>query len=200
MTTKFQKGFTLIELLIVIGILAVLATVTVLVLNPGQLFAQARDSQRISDVNTLKDAISLFVAANTGPDMDGALSYCPTGTGASVAAASSTASLPARQPIAGQAGVLTVNGLGWVPLDFSTVASLTGATPLSNLPRDPSNTNGASTNLNYQYFCDNTLDTFELNTNMESTRYNSGTENKENSDGGDNNSVYEVGTQTGLNL
>ena len=34
-----KKGFTLIELVIVIGILAILATVVVLVLNPAQLLA-----------------------------------------------------------------------------------------------------------------------------------------------------------------
>jgi prepilin-type N-terminal cleavage/methylation domain-containing protein len=41
------KGFTLIELLIVIAILAILATAVVLVLNPAQILAQARDAQRI---------------------------------------------------------------------------------------------------------------------------------------------------------
>ncbi|MGC9603563.1 MAG: type II secretion system protein, partial [Minisyncoccia bacterium] len=41
-------GFTLIELLVVIGILGTLATAVVLVLNPAQLLAQARDSTRLS--------------------------------------------------------------------------------------------------------------------------------------------------------
>src|SRR6185295_19362965 len=57
MSTKAKQGFTLIELLIVIGILAVLATLTVLVLNPAELFKQARDSQRIADLDTIRDAI-----------------------------------------------------------------------------------------------------------------------------------------------
>ncbi|MGC9603258.1 MAG: prepilin-type N-terminal cleavage/methylation domain-containing protein, partial [Minisyncoccia bacterium] len=39
-----EASFTLIELLVVIGILGVLATAVVLVLNPAQLLAQARDS------------------------------------------------------------------------------------------------------------------------------------------------------------
>lgn len=39
-----RKGFTLIELLIVIGILAVLATAVIMVLNPAELLKQARDS------------------------------------------------------------------------------------------------------------------------------------------------------------
>ena len=52
------KGFTLLELLIVIGILAILAGVVVLVLNPAELLRQARDSQRISDLSTMRSAIS----------------------------------------------------------------------------------------------------------------------------------------------
>ena len=62
-----QKGFTLLELIIVIGILAVLATVSVLVLNPAQLFAQDRDTTRISDLGTLRSAIGLYLSSVSSP-------------------------------------------------------------------------------------------------------------------------------------
>ncbi len=51
------KGFTLIELLIVIGILAILATVVILVINPTELIKQARDSNRLSDLGILNKAL-----------------------------------------------------------------------------------------------------------------------------------------------
>ena len=60
-----KKGFTLIELLIVIAILAILATTVVLVLNPAQILAQARDAQRISDLSSIKSAIALYLATAT---------------------------------------------------------------------------------------------------------------------------------------
>jgi prepilin-type N-terminal cleavage/methylation domain-containing protein len=63
-----HKGFTLIELLVVLAIIAVLAVVVVLVLNPAELLRQSRDSQRLSDMSTLDDAIN-FYAANTGGGM-----------------------------------------------------------------------------------------------------------------------------------
>lgn len=51
-----QKGFTLIEILVVIGIIAVLAAVVLIAINPARQFAQARDSQRTSNVTAILNA------------------------------------------------------------------------------------------------------------------------------------------------
>ena len=63
---KNQKGFTLIEILIVIGLIAILATVVLVALNPARQFAQARDSQRVSNVNAILNAIGQRIADNKG--------------------------------------------------------------------------------------------------------------------------------------
>lgn len=63
---KNQKGFTLIEILVVIGIIAILATVVLIALNPSRQFAQARNSQRSSNVNTILNAVGQRVADNKG--------------------------------------------------------------------------------------------------------------------------------------
>lgn len=61
-----QKGFTLIELLLVIGIIAVLAVVVFVALDPAKRFADARDARRISDINSILSAVSQYVIDNKG--------------------------------------------------------------------------------------------------------------------------------------
>lgn len=69
------RGFTLIELLIVIGVIAILATVVVVAINPARQFAQARNSQRVSNVTTILNAIGQNIAENRGVFMCNGISF-----------------------------------------------------------------------------------------------------------------------------
>lgn len=63
---KTKKGFTLIEILVVIGIIAVLAAIVIVAINPGRQFAQARNTQRTSNVESLLNAVGQNIADNKG--------------------------------------------------------------------------------------------------------------------------------------
>ena len=173
-----KKGFTLIELLIVIAVLAILATVVVLVLNPAQLLAEARDGQRFSDLAAVRDAIVYYLATASSPTI-GAAAYCTSGTTSGF-----------NTPTCAARDLYGIDGSGWVGVNLT---GATGGSPLATLPRDPSN--GAT--YYYSYLGENTNKTFELNAKLESTRYAT-TEDKDNKDGGDNAAFYEVGSNLDL--
>lgn len=78
---KKQDGFTLIEILVVIAILAIIAVVVFVALNPAQRFADARDSRRVTDVNSILTAIHECIVDN-----DGAITSCLSTNGASLVA------------------------------------------------------------------------------------------------------------------
>ena len=61
-----HKGFTLIELLVVITIIATLAVVVFVALNPGQRLKDARDARRTSDVDSILTAIHQAIVDNKG--------------------------------------------------------------------------------------------------------------------------------------
>ena len=71
-----NKGFTLIELLIVIGIIAILAGIVLVAVNPAQQFGKANDSERKSEIGTVLSAIYQY---QTSPTARGALPECLLG-------------------------------------------------------------------------------------------------------------------------
>ena len=61
-----KLGFTLIEILVVIGMIAILATIVIIAINPGRQFASGRNTQRTSNVNAILNAIGQNIADNHG--------------------------------------------------------------------------------------------------------------------------------------
>jgi prepilin-type N-terminal cleavage/methylation domain-containing protein len=200
MKNRTNKGFTLIELLVVIAIIAILSVVVILTLNPAELLRQARDSNRVSDMATLKSALSLFEAdvATSSPNALGTYTKLYlNGNANTVSTTYNTAANTASWGFS-QAGSATdttstsraVDGTGWIPTALNVISS--GA-PIGSLPVDPVN----NASLTYAFAASSTV--FKIATKMESTKYNfGGGGDVVSSDGGNSTSTYEQGTLLSL--
>ncbi len=224
---KLNKGFTLIELLVVIAIIAILAVVVILTLNPAQLLAQARDSNRTSDMATLKSAISLYLAdvssTYIGSSTPGNFCYisAPLVSGqfrvpnsATLATTTFTATTTCSSwmttenlstttaPVSatslrGITGPVAGVLTGWLPVNFNAISA---GSPVGNLPVDPNNTaDNGTRGFFYSYLPNTSNNTFKLGAFMESTKYAAGgSGDVSTNDGGPNVNVFEGGTNPAL--
>jgi len=183
-----KKGFTLIELLIVIAILAVLMSVVVIAINPAEMLKKSRDTRRVSDLDSLRTALNLYLSE----DKD--FANCCNTSYAYISVPLATATSCAA-PYCGGAGKTcycaantsyrNIGLNGWIPIDFN---ALTMRSALSSLPVDP--TNNTSSGLYYLFAVSTSKTTYELNAKMESTNNASLMSN----DGGSTSSWYEIGS------
>ncbi|MFW5702680.1 MAG: type II secretion system protein [Candidatus Dojkabacteria bacterium] len=83
-TDKKLEGFTLIEILVVVALIAILAGITIIAINPAQNFEDTRNAQRSSDVNTILNAVTQYTAEDGNSLDDFAIApateiaQCPT--------------------------------------------------------------------------------------------------------------------------
>ena len=61
-----NSGFTLLEILLVIGLIAALAVIVVVALNPAQRFEDARNSRRLSDIESILSAVQQYMVDHKG--------------------------------------------------------------------------------------------------------------------------------------
>ena len=59
--TKY-KGFSLIEILIVVGLILILAAVTIVAINPAKHFRDTRNSERSTHISEILNAVTQYTA------------------------------------------------------------------------------------------------------------------------------------------
>ncbi|MEK7507758.1 MAG: hypothetical protein AAB602_01580 [Patescibacteria group bacterium] len=150
-------------------------------LDDIEILKEARDTQRISNLSTLKALVSLYAADVSNPKL------C---TAKTIYASAPNAPVPAGWKQGANAGKLNMDGTGWLPMDFTEISS---GSPLEELPKDP--INDARSGLAYTYACDPATQTFKFSVKLESKKYNKdGKYSVTATDGGIYPDAFEIGT------
>ena len=127
-TSISTRGFTLIELLLVIGILAGLATVVILILNPTEMLQKSRDSRRLSELSDLNRSLQIATVngvSNFGSHQTVYVSIPdPAASPTSTCVSLGLPSLPSgwSYGCSSPDNYRKVDGTGWVPVNFSGIS------------------------------------------------------------------------------
>ena len=116
-----RAGFTLIEVLVSLAIVAVLSTVVVVTLNPAELMKQARDSNRISDLNTVNTALSTYAADVVGATVGASSTvYVSLPSNSSDCSDLGLPALPSGwiYKCATRENLTKIDGTGWIPANL----------------------------------------------------------------------------------
>jgi prepilin-type N-terminal cleavage/methylation domain-containing protein len=184
-----RRGFTLIELLIVVGIVAVLAVTVIFTLNPAELLRQARDSNRLTDLNTLNKALAILDGETTSASLGTSTTvYVSIPDSSTTCANLGLPALPAGYSYgcAPTSTLRNTDGTGWIPVNFGFISS---GSPLSALPIDP--VNSTTTNEYYTYVPGGS---WKLGAFLTSLKYSRGMA----TDGGSDPALLEKGTDLAL--
>ena len=122
---SLKKGFTLLEILLVVGIIAILAGIVILAINPSKQLGDTRNAQRRSDVLSIINAVYQYEIDNNGTAPDTIQESGNCYDAANMIATSTD-----------------TTGAGKIDL-WTTLAS-TSAIYLNDIPRDPLWASGAT--------------------------------------------------------
>ena len=174
MFKKSARGFTFIELLIVVTIIGILVMIVVyFFINPVEILKRARDTTRLTDLQNLKQAITVTMA-----EQDGSNLVC---FGGDLGCTDKSNSSSTTKKLS--------DGSGWVKINLKDNSSI----PMPTLPLDPSN-NGT---YHYTYcgvFADGEY--WEINTVLESKQESPKMLNI--NDGGNEDDKYELGSSLAI--
>lgn len=113
-----NKAFSLIEIVIVVAIIGLLAAVTIISFKPHEIFANGRNSKRITDVGALNSAIGQWLSREGVQETDPYTILGLTATG-----------VLALTPKDG--------GIADEGVDATTVSELALPAYLQNIPKEP---------------------------------------------------------------
>jgi prepilin-type N-terminal cleavage/methylation domain-containing protein len=119
---KTYQGFSLIEILVVVALIIILATITLVAINPGKNFRDTRNAQRSADVAQILNAVTQYTSEEGR------------------SAATLQAALGTTIPNCTDGGAFVGNGTGNINLSTVLVEEYIVA-----IPMDPSNGSEANT-------------------------------------------------------
>jgi type II secretory pathway pseudopilin PulG len=179
-------------MLIVIAIIAILAAIIILAINPIEQMKKTRDARRMADLQSLNQALQ-YAELDLDPSSQMGSSSVVYVSLPSSNSDCSDLGLPALDSpwtyhCSSQDNYRKPDGSGWVPVNFTSLKAVPNA--LTILPIDPLNT-ASSPGYYYTYV---TGGSWKLTAVLES----SSNANKAINDGGTNPNLYETGTNLSL--